>query len=99
MTIAAPPQVATATATAQVTGGQVTSITINPAGGGAGYLSPPVVTVNPAGSMDTFLYGATLSADAFSVQGISYAALQSNTNIVYGSPLHGMHWLRLTSGI
>ena len=85
VTIAAPPQVATATATAQVTGGQVTSITINPAGGGAGYLSPPVVTVNPAGSMDTFLYGATLSADAFSVQGISYAALQSNTNIVYGS--------------
>ena len=84
VTINLPPPVATATATATVSGGAVTGVVI--ATPGAGYTSAPAVNLTPPpGSMDTFLYGATLSADAFSVAGISHASLQADTNIVYGA--------------
>ncbi len=76
----------TATATANVSGGAVTSITINSGHAGTGYTSTSVVTIDPpAGSMDSFLYGATLSADAFSVATIPYLTLAANTGCTYGS--------------
>lgn len=84
VTIDLPPAISTATATATVSGGAVTGFMITSPG--AGYTSAPAVNITPpAGSMDTFLYGATLSADAFSVVGISYVSLQADTNIVYGA--------------
>ncbi len=84
VTISAPPAVAPATATATVSGGAVTSITVDVAG--AGYINTPPVTVDPPpGSMDTFLYGAALSADAYSVATVPRAAIQLNSNTAYGS--------------
>ena len=56
VTIAAPPSGNTATATATVSGGVVTAITINVSGGGSGYTSAPSISIapppafNPAGS-------------------------------------------------
>lgn len=84
VTISAPPAIAPATATANVSGGAVTSITVNLAG--AGYINMPPVTVDPPpGSMDTFLYGAALSASAYSVATVPFATLQGNSNTAYGS--------------
>ena len=84
VTLSPPPPGSTATATANVSAGAVTGFNITDAG--AGYTRAAAVNITPpAGSMDTFLYGATLSADAFSVVGVSYATLQGDTNIVYGA--------------
>ena len=84
VTISAPPSIAPASATANVSGGVVTSITVYPAG--AGYITSPQVTIDPPpGSMDTFLYGAALSAFAYSVDTVPFATLQGNSNTAYGS--------------
>jgi hypothetical protein len=74
-----------ALATATVSNkGKVTGITVSPQG--TGYDSSTTISIDPpAGSMDTFLYGATLSADAFAVEGMSYDTLAANTNIVFGA--------------
>ncbi|MEM7144526.1 MAG: fibronectin type III domain-containing protein [Verrucomicrobiota bacterium] len=73
-----------ALATATVSGGSVTAINVTSPG--AGFASAPTVTINPpAGSLDTFIYGATLSADSFSVAGLTPEQVQANTNIVYGA--------------
>ena len=71
-------------ASANVANGAVTGIVVtNP---GAGYTSAPTVTINPpAGSLDTFIYGAALSGDSFAVAGLSPEQVQANTNIVYGA--------------
>ncbi len=88
VTIAGPPTLGgtTATIAAVMTGDSVSGFT--GLSGGSGYLqgSPPVVTVNqPAGSMDTFIYGATLSGDVFTVGNLPPSFVNEDTNIVYGS--------------
>ncbi len=76
----------TATATASLSGDSVGAITVQSAGSGYSAASAPLVTVSqPAGSMDTFIYGATLSGDSFGVSGLSAAQVAANTNIVYGA--------------
>jgi len=73
-----------ATATAQISNGAVTGFTITAPG--SGYTSTPTVALTPPdGSMDTFIYGAALSAQSFSVAGLTSAQLQADTNIVYGA--------------
>ena len=75
-----------ATATAVLSGDSVASVAIQNAGSGYDSAHPPVVTVSqPAGSLDTFIYGATLSADSFAVAGVGSADIAADTNIVYGA--------------
>lgn len=87
VTVAGPTAGTTAKATAAApVGTQIPSLNLT--GGGSGYssASPPVVTVDPpAGSLDTFIYGATLSGDSFALAGFTPAQIQEDTNIVYGS--------------
>ncbi len=70
-----------AQATATVQNGKVNKINVTAPGTGYINSSTTVSIDPPPGSMDTFIYGATLSADSFSVDGVGLA----NTNNVYGA--------------
>ncbi|WP_309380027.1 beta-1,3-glucanase family protein [Cerasicoccus frondis] len=95
ITIADTAGVSAATATATVSNGAVSSISVS--GGGTGYpdgttveITPPVYQSGPSQgknkqSGDFFIYGATLSSESFSVAGISNSDLNKDTNIVYGA--------------
>ncbi len=89
VTIGGPPGTGNTTATAKAmvnSDGEVTGYKMISGGSGYNSQSPPPVTVDaPAGSMDTFLYGCTLSSDAVAVSGWSNAQVDATSNTPFST--------------